>query len=360
MIRVTFATGETLEVLPPLLWDQHCCLPLTPDADVGDLLQFQEIGASFVSVNVGYAPNDADSTLTTLESFRRQLTADQRFLLAGSAADVVTAQASGRLAVAFDLEDANPLDGRLDMVERYHRLGVRTLVPTYKYRNAAGSGCMDADDGGLTAYGCAMVREMNRVGMVADGSHSSIRTGLDLCEVSTGPVIYSHTCMRSVWEHERNITDERARACAATGGVIGITGVGIFLGPNDISLDALIRHLDYAVELVGPDHVGTGTHYPFDIADFNRELTENAELFPESYTRWGPIRFVEPEALSPLAAALADRGYPDETITGILGGNFMRVARQTWNPTTNAPTQPPPDHSATDGAPPNEAPRRRR
>ncbi|MCO5986603.1 dipeptidase [Actinoallomurus spadix] len=329
---MTNAIGETLDDLQPLLWDQHCCLPLRPDADVGHLLRFQEIGGSFVSVNVGYAPNDADSTLRILESFRRQLATDQRFLLAGSAADVVTAQATGRLAVAFDLEDANPLDGRLDMVERYHRLGVRTLVPTYNYRNAAGSGCMDAEDEGLTAYGRAMVREMNRVGIVADGSHSSIRTGLELCEVSTGPVIYSHTCMRSVWEHERNITDEQARACAATGGVIGISGVGVFLGPNDISLDALLRHLEYAIELVGPDHVGIGTDYPFDIDDFNRELTENAELFPESYTRWGPIRFVEPETLSPLAAVLADRGYPDEAITGILGGNFLRVARQAWNP----------------------------
>jgi membrane dipeptidase len=189
---------------------------------------------------------------------------------------------------------------------------------------------MDTDDEGLTAYGRAMVREMNRVGMVPDGSHSSVRTGLDLCEVSTGPVIYSHSCMRSVWEHERNITDEQARACAATGGVIGITGVGIFLGANDISIDALIRHLDYAVELVGPDHVGIGTDFPFDQTDFDREFAENAELFPESYRRWGPIRFLSPEALSPLASALSARGYPDETIGGILGGNFLRVARQAW------------------------------
>jgi membrane dipeptidase len=232
--------------------------------------------------------------------------------------------------VAFDLEDAGPLDGRLELVERYHGLGVRTLVPTYNYRNAAGSGCMDTDDVGLTAYGRALVREMNQVGMVADGSHSSIRTGLDLCEVSTRPVIYSHTCMRSVWDHERNITDEQAMACAATGGVIGITGVGIFLGPNDISIDALIRHIDHAVELVGPDHVGIGTDFPFDQADFDREFAENAELFPESYRRWGPIRFLPPEGLSPLATALSARGYPEGAIRGILGGNFLRVAHRAW------------------------------
>jgi membrane dipeptidase len=84
------------------------------------------------------------------------------------------------------------------------------------------------------------------------------------------------------------------------------------------------------VELVGPDHVGIGTDYPFDLADFNRELSDNPELFPESFRRWGPIRFVEPEALSSLAVALTDRGYPGEAVAGILGGNFLRVARQVW------------------------------
>jgi membrane dipeptidase len=92
----------------PLLWDQHCCLPLTPDADVGQLLRFRDVGASFVSVNVGYRPNAADATLRVLDSFRRQVAADERLLLASSADDVVAAQVSGRLAVAFDLEDANP------------------------------------------------------------------------------------------------------------------------------------------------------------------------------------------------------------------------------------------------------------
>ena len=95
----------------PLLWDQHCCLPLSPAADIAPLLRFREIGAAFVSVNAGYAPNDADSTLAILESFRRQLAADERFRLGGSADDVERAHADGRLAVAFDLEDANPLDG---------------------------------------------------------------------------------------------------------------------------------------------------------------------------------------------------------------------------------------------------------
>lgn len=315
-----------------LVWDQHCCLPLRPDADVRQLLRFRAVGASCVSVNVGYAPHDAEQTLAILTSFRRQLAADDRFLLAATAADVVAAHAAGRLAVVFDLEDAGPLGGRLDLVECYHRLGVRSLAPTYNYRNAAGSGCLDSDDSGLTSYGRALVAEMNRVGMVVDGAHCGVRTGLDLCEVSTQPVVYSHVCMRSVWSHERNITDEQAIACAATGGVIGIAGVGIFLGPNEIDVEAVVRHVDHAVSLVGPDHVGIGTDFPFDYADFNRELAENPGLFPDSYRRWGPIRFLPPEALPALTTALADRGYADDSVAAILGGNALRVAHQVWAP----------------------------
>jgi membrane dipeptidase len=138
--------------------------------------------------------------------------------------------------------------------------------------------------------------------------------------------------MRALWEHPRNITDEQARACAQSGGVIGITGVGIFLGPNDASVEALCRHIDYAVELVGPDHVGLSTDFPFDAGDFSREHAANPQLFPGSYTRWGPVSFMPPEGLLQVSSALEDRGYPLPAITAILGGNFRRVATQVWKP----------------------------
>jgi membrane dipeptidase len=171
---------------------------------------------------------------------------------------------------------------------------------------------------------------MNAVGMVVDGSHCGVRTGLDLSEATERPMVYSHSCLRGVWEHERNITDDQARACAATGGVIGVTGVGIFLGPNDTSVAAVVRHIEYAVDLVGADHVGLSTDFPFDRTDLDRELAENPHLFPEAYTRWGPVDFVPPERLADVEAALHDRGYPPAAVAGILGGNFRRVAEQVW------------------------------
>ncbi|MEU3526410.1 membrane dipeptidase [Streptomyces sp. NPDC038707] len=315
---------------PPLLWEQHCCLPLRRQADVGELARYRRPGGSFVSVNVGYVPHGAADVTGLITSWRQRIAEDHRLRPAGSVEDIEAAARAGDVAVAFDLEDSGPLEGRLDRVRRFYDLGVRTMLPSYNTRNAAGGGCLDLTDEGLTAYGRALVREMNAVGMVADGSHCGARTGLEMCEVSEQPVIYSHSCMRSLWDHPRNITDEQARECAATGGVIGITGVGIFLGPNEATVEALVRHIDHAVGLVGPEHVGVSTDYPFDHEDFNTMLAQSPELFPDSYTRWGPIDFMPPEDLLTVDDALRARGYPDDAVTAILGGNFRRVAAQVW------------------------------
>ncbi|GGS42748.1 membrane dipeptidase [Streptomyces parvus] len=314
-----------------LVWEQHCCLPLDPDTRVDALWRYAEAGASFVSVNVGYAPHGIADTVRVLSAFRRHvLTNPNRYVLAESADDVRRAKATGRLAVAFDLEDANPLGGRIDTVQTYYDLGVRTLLLTYNQRNAAGSGCHDDADGGLTAFGREVVAEMNRVGMVVDATHCSYRTSMDIFAASTAPVVLSHSATRAVHDHERNVWDDQIRACAATGGVIGINGVGIFLGDNDTSTDAFVRHIDHAVDLVGWEHVGLGLDYCFAADDLNSELTRNPDLFPPSYDQWDRIEFIEPERLPTIATALAERAYSPESIRGILGENFLRVAQTAW------------------------------
>ncbi|BBA85795.1 dipeptidase [Mycobacterium pseudoshottsii] len=311
------------------LWDQHTCLPLQTDTSVEPLIRYHGHDmAVLVSVNAGYSPHSFRDTTALLDHYRAAISAHPDLELAAGVGDVTTITRGGRIAVVFDLEDSRPLDDNLDNLATLADLGVRTLLPTYNHANRAGSGCLDTTDAGLTGWGRAIVAEMNDVGIVPDGSHCSTRTGLDMCEVSTGPVVYSHSCMRAVWDHPRNITDDQARACAATGGVIGITGVGIFLGPNTPTLDAMTRHLEYAVDLVGIDHVGISSDFSFDLADFYDELARNPDLFDESYTRWGPIQWMAPETLLTLGAHLADRGWADDHINAVLGANFYRVAQR--------------------------------
>lgn len=313
-----------------LLWDQHTCLPLQTNTSVDPLTRYQRDGGAFVSVNAGYSPHSFADTMALLRHYRAAVDAHPDLQLAASVDDVAEIARAGRIAVVFDLEDSRPLDGDLDNLATLAGLGVRTLLPTYNHANQAGSGCLDTDDGGLTAWGRSLVAEMNRVGIVPDGSHCSARTGLDMCDISTGPVVYSHSCMRAVWDHPRNITDDQARACAATGGVIGITGVGIFLGPNTPTLDAMTRHLEYAVDLVGIDHVGVSSDFTFDYADFLAELARNPHLFDDNYTRWGVIQWMPPETLLTLGEHLSGRGWTTADIQSILAANFHRVALQAW------------------------------
>ena len=320
-------------------WEQHCCLPLEASCDIGPLRRYLDVGMSYLSVNVGYSPHDIDATMRVLSSWRRQvLQRGDLFVLATTTDDIAAAQESGRLAVGFDLEDTNPLGGEIGMVQAYYDLGVRSMLLTYNSENLSGFGCHAESDTGLTSFGRAVVDEMNRVGMVVDVSHCGYRTSMDTMEQSASPVIFSHSSMRALWDHERNIRDDQVRACAATGGVIGINGVGIFLGANDISVQTMARHIDYAVQLVGSEYVGIGTDYVFDNADLNRELASNPQLFPESYRRWGRADFFPPEQLVPLEAELASIGYPADAIAGIMGGNFLRIARQVWRPPATAST----------------------
>ncbi|WP_072807485.1 dipeptidase [Rhodococcoides yunnanense] len=308
------------------LWEQHCCLPLVQDAVIADVARYP-LG-SYVSVNVGFSPHSKDVATSLAQDFRRKALADGRFVMVDENPD------DSLITLAFDLEDSGPLEGDLDNVRYFHDLGVRSMLPSYNWANAAGCGCLDAEDTGLTAYGKDLVAEMNRVGMLVDGSHCSIRTGLDLASTTARPMIYSHSNFAALWAHPRNITDEQARECARTGGVVGINGVGIFLGANGPEegrrrVEAMADHIEYGVELLGIEHVGIGSDYSFDHEDFNAELAAHPEAFSEDYTRWGQLQWVPPEDTATLPSVLRGRGFDEPSIAAVYGGNFRRVSGAT-------------------------------
>ncbi len=119
--------------MTPLLWDQHACLPLPLDADISELTRYQRPSGAFVSVNAGYAPHSFADASALLNHFRHAIDAHPDLVLAGAAEDVPTIAHSGRIAVAFDLEDSRPLEGDLDNVPVFVDLGVRTMLPTRGY-----------------------------------------------------------------------------------------------------------------------------------------------------------------------------------------------------------------------------------
>jgi membrane dipeptidase len=317
-----------------LVWDQHGCLPLRPDEDVVDELElYRRAGVDLVSINVGMDHTPTVDAFKVLAAFRRGLLArPDRYLIASGVADVRAASGSGRLAVTFDLEGTEPLDGELALLEVFYELGVRTVLIAYNLRNRAGGGCHDDPEVGLTRYGRDLVREMNELGILVDATHCSPRTTFDLFEQSSAPVVFSHSVPMGVKTHARNVTDAQMRACAATGGVVGINGVGIFLDDPEAGTEALVRAVDYAVGIVGAEHVGLGLDYVFDQDEVKAHLERHRDVFPADggYAASTPPRFVSPLQLPDLTAALLRLGYRDVDVRAILGGNFLRVASAVW------------------------------
>jgi membrane dipeptidase len=310
-----------------LLWDTHACFPLKSDADLSELKRYRDIGVNFVSINIGMDLNPFEEVVPVLARYRSYIASHaDEYILARTVNDVLKAKQDGRLAVAFDLEGSEPLLGNVNMVSFYYDLGVRQMLLAYNKDNRASGGCMEGHIG-LTEFGREVIREMNRVGMVVDVSHMGYRATMDAFEMSAAPVIFSHSNPAALREHARNITDEQIKACARTGGVIGINGIGDFLGGT--SSELVVDNIEYVLNLVGPEHVGLGLDYVIDKQELIDYLHAHPDIFPQDKISHF-ISFVEPEQFPEITMLLCQKGYDEQVIRGILGENFLRVARQVW------------------------------
>ena len=310
-----------------LIWDTHACFRLHPNADLSELKRYRESGVTFVSLNIGMDLNSFENTMQVLARYRGYIASHpDQYLLALTVDDIRKAKEAGKLAIAFDLEGSDPLVGNLNLVSLYYDLGVRQMLLAYNKDNRASGGCMEGTIG-LTDFGRDVIREMNRVGMVVDLSHMGYRATMEAFEVSTAPLIFSHSNPNGLREHARNISDEQIIACAKTGGVVGINGIGDFLGGT--SSELIVENIEYVMDLVGPEHVGIGLDYVID----KQELIEYIETYPDIFPPDKITDFlsiVEPEQFPEFTELLCQKGYSEQIIRGILGENFLRVAGQVW------------------------------
>lgn len=315
-----------------LVWDNHGCMPVRPhdESFLPQLERYRAAGVNAVALNVGYGEQGIEEHVRMIAQFRRWLAAREAdYVLVETTADIERARREGKLAVMFDIEGMNAVADQASLVQLYYDLGVRWMLVAYNWNNRAGSGCHEADDRGLTAFGRELLDEMARVGMVACCSHTGHRTTMDVMAYSKRPVIFSHSNARAVHDHPRNVRDEALRACAATGGVVGINGIRLFLTAEGDLIEAFVRHVDYIVQLIGPDHVGLGLDYVFDQKELD-EAVSDAKLFPAELGYSSGIRTVAPEAIEEIVERLLTKGYADDDIRAILGGNLFRVANQVW------------------------------
>jgi membrane dipeptidase len=265
-------------------------------------------------------------------------THDEHMMRVDSAADLERVNGSGKIGVMIGIQNSDHFL-RLDDINLFRSLGQRVSQLTYNTRNRIGSGATERSDGGLSDFGVAVVQRMNQVGMAVDVSHCADRTTMDAFEASTRPVLITHSnCRALVPGHPRCKPDEAIVAMARQGGVMGITGVRMFVRAEEpTTIEHMLDHYDHVRDLVGIEHLGVGSD--MDLEGYDALPPEMLEQLRRSYRdSYGfrdriDIEGVDhPRRMYDLTEGLIRRRYSDDGIRAVLGGNFARVLKDLWTP----------------------------
>jgi membrane dipeptidase len=240
-----------------------------------------------------------------------------QIILAKNYEAVIDAKKKGKIAAILTVEGGEPLEEDVGTLRILYKLGVRSLTLTHFPRNELGDGSGSDSGSHLTDFGSRVVEEMNRLGMIIDVSHINETGFWDILEKTRSPVIASHSNCRALCSFHRNLSDDQIKALANNGGVINLSycapfikeGLGDFTPEkaNRVVLEDWFSHLEHAVKIVGPDHVGLGSDF------------DGGCGFPgmDSITK-----------VPQITRGLVKRGYADEDIEKILGGNNLRVMKK--------------------------------
>ncbi len=241
-------------------------------------------------------------------------------MLTRTADEIEAAFAAGKPGIIPAIENGYGIGRDLSLLDEFADMGVRYITLTHNGHNEIGDAAIPlrnlGDDdicfGGLSDFGQSVVDRMNERGVMVDISHTAKSTMMQAVKRSRAPVLASHSCIRALCDHKRNLDDEQLELIAATGGLVQITMVSNFLKARarttDVTVADIADHIDYAVKRMGVDHVGIGT-------DFDGG--------------GGVKGFMHIGQAPNLTAELVRRGYGREEIAKIWGGNVLRLLRQT-------------------------------
>ena len=250
--------------------------------------------------------------------------------------DILQAKKDGKTAVFLGWQNASPIENDLDRLQLFYDLGIRIIQVTYNERNLLGNGCYERVDDGLSNFGLDAISIMNQLGILIDLSHVGDRTTLETIDASEKPVAFTHCNARSFVDHVRNKPDDALNALVEKGGVVGANAWPSFLSKGyESTLDDYVDAIDDLVERVGIDHVGMGTDFCQDqpysffqylFAQQGKKIRPMPLSIPDPH--YHPHGFSGPDEMPDLAGALVDRGYSDEDIAKVLGGNFLRLFKE--------------------------------
>ncbi|MES2054501.1 MAG: membrane dipeptidase [Pseudomonadota bacterium] len=257
------------------------------------------------------------------------------FSLVGSIKDLDRAKAERKIGMIMGLQNAEQFAAPEDVL-LFYRLGLRCAQLTYNTQNLIGSGSTDRVDGGVSDFGEGIITAMNSAGMLVDVSHSGDRTTLDAIKLSKQPIAITHSNCRALCNHPRAKTDEAILALGKTDGVMGISGVRMFVKATDpTTLSDMVDHIDHVVKLIGIDHVGIGSDA--DLNGYDDMPPDQYAALKASYKASYAFRdkidiegFDHPMKMFDLTEELIRRGWSDANIALLLGGNFHRLLGAVW------------------------------
>ena len=305
-------------------------------------------GVTCVFQNSGEEGNEVERLLKRLARFTYITDMMKDFISKAATIDEIVKAKEDNKRVLYFTGNGVPLpqdwvsvEEELRYIRVFFQLGIRMMHLTYNRRNMIGDGCGEISNGGLSDFGRAVVKEMNKVGVIVDIAHSGWQTSFEAAKVSEKPMVASHSCAATLNEVIRSKPDNVIGAIADTGGYIGICCIPRFLGGTG-DIIAMMKHIDYVVKKFGCEHVAIGTDHGY-VSQYNDEENEIISTLvkrQEYRTRWEALWPPEgnfqtkPEMQQSMAwtnwplftVGMVQMGYSDYDIQKILGGNTLRVA----------------------------------
>lgn len=303
--------------------------------------QWADGGVDAVHVTIAYHENFRE-TVINIEKWNRWFeNYSDRIVQAFSAEDIIAAKASGRTAVIYGLQNPSPIEDDIGLVEVLHRLGVRFMQLTYNNQSLLATGCYEDDDTGLTRMGKEVVREMNRVGLVVDMSHSAEASTLAAIAFSDRPIVISHANPAFWHAAKRNKSDRVLKALAETGGMLGFSLYPHHLKDGSAcTLDSFCEMIARTADLMGVDQIGFGTDLcqdqPDSVVEWMRvgRWTKTIDFGEGSASQAGfppmPDWFRDNRDWDNVAKGLRQVGFSDQDTKKICGENWLRFYKNAF------------------------------
>lgn len=275
-------------------------------------------------------------TRELLLQWTRWLEEDDRLVAIREPSDFERFPLPNRLGVVIHFQNTAPMGDDMANYERFRRLGLRMTQLCYNRANSVGDGCLEPGDGPLTPFGREAIKEMNRLGIVVDLSHTGRRTTLDAMRVTSAPPVFSHSNAKGLVSNRRNIDDDQIREVADLGGLVGVNAYPAFVrqGGKGATIAHVVDHIDYLVDLIGPERVGLGLDFCKLSPEIHAEMIGAGEWSIEDYpddSGTYPIGLETPAQIPNIKREMVRRAYPADSIAAILGGNWIDLFKRVWS-----------------------------